>query len=177
MRKISDVEGKIVASVSAGRLMADTEAIARWVRLSGTEEERASFDYVEDVLRNLGLKTACHMGWAYISLPEAAELAVEGTGVPAITPSMAPETPENGLELPLVYIASGTQEDYAGKDVRGKAILVEGIAIPGKAQVAGQLGAPAHYRRISRRQGYHPARSSRGRLLPPRRRHRARDGR
>src|SRR3712207_5237359 len=141
MRELSDVEGKIVGSVSPERLMADTEAIARWVRLSGTEEERASFDYVEDVLRELGLETTRHTGWAYISLPEGAELSVRGTEVPAITHSMAPETPEDGLELPLVYAGSG--EDYSGKDVRGKAVLVEGIAIPGKARAAEEAGAAA----------------------------------
>ena len=143
MRELSDVEGKITGSVSSERLMSDTEAIARWVRLSGTEEERASFDYVEGVLGDLGLETTRHTGWAYISLPERAELTVEGTEVPAITHSMAPETPEGGLELPLVYAGSGTWEDYSGKDVRGKAVLVEGIAIPGKARAAEEAGAAA----------------------------------
>jgi Peptidase family M28/PA domain len=143
MRELSDVEGKITGSVSSGRLISDTEAIARWVRLSGTEEERASFDYVEGVLGDLGLETTRHTGWAYISLPERAELTVEGTEVPAITHSMAPETPEGGLELPLVYAGSGTWEDYSGKDVRGKAVLVEGIAIPGKARAAEEAGAAA----------------------------------
>ena len=98
--------------------MSDTEAIARWVRLSSTEEERASFDYVEDVLGDLGLETTRHMGWAYISLPEGADLSVEDTDVPGITHSMAPETPEDGLKLPLVYVGNGTEEDYAGNDVR-----------------------------------------------------------
>jgi hypothetical protein len=143
IRELSDLENKIVESVSGERLISDTEAIARWVRLSGTDEERASFDYVEGVLRDLGLETTRHTGWAYISLPEGAELAVEGADVPAITHSMAPETPENGLELPLVYVGSGTQEDYSGKDVRGKAVLVEGIAIPGKARAAEEAGAAA----------------------------------
>lgn len=143
MRELSAVEGKITGSVSSERLMSDTEAIARWVRLSGTEEERASFDYVEGVLGDLGLETTRHTGWAYISLPERAELTVEGTEVPAITHSMAPETPEGGLELPLVYAGSGTWEDYSGKDVRGKAVLVEGIAIPGKARAAEEAGAAA----------------------------------
>ena len=90
MRELSDVEGKITGSVSSERLMSDTEAIARWVRLSGTEEERASFDYVEGVLGDLGLETTRHTGWAYISLPERAELTVEGTEVPAITHSRDP---------------------------------------------------------------------------------------
>jgi hypothetical protein len=143
MRELSAVEGKITGSVSSERLISDTEAIARWVRLSGTEEERASFDYVEGVLGDLGLETTRHTGWAYISLPERAELTVEGTEVPAITHSMAPETPEGGMELPLVYAGSGTWEDYSGKDVRGKAVLVEGIAIPGKARAAEEAGAAA----------------------------------
>jgi hypothetical protein len=143
MRELSDLEGKIIGSVSSERLMSDTETIAQWVRLSGTEEERASFDYVEDVLRELGLETTRHMGWAYISLPEGADLSVEDTAVPAITHSMAPETPEGGLELPLVYVGNGSEEDYAEKDVRDKAVLVEGIAIPGKARAAEEAGAAA----------------------------------
>ena len=143
MRELSDVDGKVIGTVSSERLMSDTEAMARWVRLSGTEEERASFDYVEGVLGDLGLETTRHMGWAYISLPERAELTVEGTEVPVITHSMAPETPDGGLELPLVYAGSGTWEDYSGKDVRGKAVLVEGIAIPGKARTAEEAGAAA----------------------------------
>ena len=143
MRELSDLEGKIIGSVSPERLMSDTETIAQWVRLSGTEEERASFDYVEDVLRGLGLETTRHTGWAYISLPEGADLSVEDTNVPALTHSMAPETPEGGLELPLVYVGSGTEEDYADKDVQDKAVLVEGIAIPGKARAAEEAGAAA----------------------------------
>jgi hypothetical protein len=143
MSELSDLEGKIIGSVSSERLMSDTETIAQWVRLSSTEEERASFDYVEDVLRDLGLETTRHTGWAYISLPESADLTVEDTDVPAITHSMAPETPDGGLELPFVYVGNGTEEDYAEKDVRDKAVLVEGIAIPGKARAAEEAGAAA----------------------------------
>lgn len=143
MSELSDLEGKIIGSVSPERLMSDTETIAQWVRLSSTEEERASFDFVEDVLRDLGLETTRHTGWAYISLPESADLTVEDTDVPAITHSMAPETPDGGLELPFVYVGNGTEEDYAEKDVRDKAVLVEGIAIPGKARAAEEAGAAA----------------------------------
>src|SRR5215211_6776158 len=143
MSNLSNTEKEIVESVSPERLMTDTEAIARWVRLSGTEEERESFDYVEGVLLDLGLRTTRHAGWAYISLPEGAELSVEGVAVPAITHSMVPQTPEGGLELPLVYVGEGTPEDYAARDVRGKAVLVEGIAIPGKARTAEEAGAAA----------------------------------
>ncbi len=143
MRNLSDTERKIVESVSRERLMADTGAIAKWVRLSGTEVERKSFDYMENVLRDLGLRTTRHSGWAYISLPEGAELSVEGIDIPVITHSMVPQTPEGGLELPLVYVGKGTLEEYSAKDIRGKAVLVEGIAIPGKARAVEEAGAAA----------------------------------
>lgn len=143
MRDLSTAEKSIVESVSADRLMADTEAIARWVRLSGTEDEAKSFDYVEGVLREMGLKTIRHTGMAYVSLPESARLSVEGTEVPAITHSMVPDTPEGGVELPLVYVERGTETDYAGTDVRGKIALIDGIAIPGKAHAAEEAGAAA----------------------------------
>jgi hypothetical protein len=143
MRRLNEVEKQIVGSVSAERLMADTEEVARRVRLSGTDQERATFDHVEGALRELGLRTTRHAGLAYVSLPEWAELSVNGEDLPAITHSMAPSTPDDGLELPLVYVGKGTPEDYAASDVRGKAVLVDGIAIPGKARVAEEAEAAA----------------------------------
>ena len=143
MTEQSEVRGRILGSVSAERLIADTEEIARWVRLTGTEEESAAFDYVEETLGELGLRTVRHAARAYVSLPEGAELSVAGEDVPAITHSMAPSTPAGGLELPLVYVGAGTPEDYAGKDVAGAAALVDGIAIPGKAMAAEEAGAAA----------------------------------
>lgn len=143
MIDLSNAERSIVESVSAERLMADTKAIARWVRLSGTGDEARSFDYVEGVLREMGLQTARHSGWAYISLPESAELVVEGVEMPAITHSMVPDTPEDGLELPLVFVGRGTPNDYASKDVRDRIALIDGIAIPGKAHAAEEAGAAA----------------------------------
>lgn len=143
MRDLSKAEKSIVENVSADRLMADTKAIARWVRLSGTEDEAKSFDHAEGVLREMGLKTVRHIGMAYVSLPESALLSVEGTEVPAITHSMVPDTPEGGIELPLVYVGRGTETDHAETDVRGKIALIDGIAIPTKAHAAEEAGASA----------------------------------
>lgn len=137
MAEQSETRGRIAGSVTPERLMADTEEIARWVRLSGTEEERAAFDHVEKTLGDLGLRTMLHSARAYVSLPEGAELSVGGRDVPAITHSMAPPTPGGGLDLPLVYVRAGAPEDYAGRDVGGKSVLVDSIAIPGKARGGG----------------------------------------
>ncbi len=143
VRDLSKMERSIMEAVSADRLMADTEAIARWVRLSGTDDEAKSFDYVEDVLRELGLETTRYLSQGYISLPESAHLGVEGTEVHAITHSMVPDTPDGGLELPLIYAGRGTKAEYSTRDVQGKIALVDGIAIPGKAQAAQEAGAAA----------------------------------
>jgi hypothetical protein len=143
MTELSGVEKLVVDTVSRERLMTDTESLSQWVRLSGSEEERRAFDYVEDALRGMGLETERHMGRAYVSLPQAAQLEVEGKSVRAIAHSMSTNTPEGGLELPLIYLGSGTDEDYAVEDVRGKIVLVDGMAMPAKVQRAERAGAAA----------------------------------
>jgi Peptidase family M28/PA domain len=143
MTELSGVEKLVVDSVSRERLMKDTESLSQWVRLSGSDEERRAFDYVEDALRGMGLETERHMARAYVSLPQAAQLEVEGKSVRPIAHSMSTNTPEGGLELPLIYLGSGTDEDYAVEDVRGKVVLVDGMAMPAKVQRAERAGAAA----------------------------------
>ena len=133
-------EKSIVESVSKERLMADTQAIARWVRLSGSEEEKESFDYVEDQLREMGLQTCRYSGRAYVSIPISAKLSIGGEEVAAITHSMAASTTAGGLDLPLVYVPDG---DYSALDARGKIVLVDGMAMPGKVLAAEKAGAAA----------------------------------
>ena len=50
-----DPERAIIEAVSDARLMTYTREIARWVRLSGSEEERHAFDYLENTLKEFGL--------------------------------------------------------------------------------------------------------------------------
>jgi hypothetical protein len=141
--KLSGTERDVVDAVSRERLMVDTEAISRWVRMSGSEDERKAFDYVENALHEMGVETQRYMGKTYVSLPEEAMLEVEGESVYAIAHSMSASTPEEGLELPLVYLGSGTEEDYAARDTRGKILLLDGMAMPGKVQRAERSGAAA----------------------------------
>jgi Iap family predicted aminopeptidase len=141
--KLSGTERSLVDSISKERLMADTEAISRWVRMSGSEEERKAFDYVEDALREMGVEPQLYLGRTYVSLPEGAKLDVGGERIHAIAHSMATSTPDGGLELPLVYLGSGTEEDYAAGDPRGKILLLDGMAMPAKVQRAERFGAAA----------------------------------
>lgn len=143
MSQLREGEMTVTEAVSRERLMSDTEAIARWVRMSGSEDERRAFDYVEEVLRDLGLEPQRHLGKAYVSLPESASLEVQGTEIPAITHSMAPSTTDEGLKLPLVDLGKGTPSEYESQDVRDKIVLVDGMAMPGKVMAAERAGAAA----------------------------------
>jgi Zn-dependent M28 family amino/carboxypeptidase len=42
-----------------------------------------------------------------------------------------PSTPPNGLELDLVWVGTGTAADFAGRDVKGKAVLIQDLLTPG----------------------------------------------
>ncbi len=140
---LSDIENEITSAISADRLMADTAAISRWVRLSGSEDEAKAFDYIAGVLRSFGVEPVLYRAPAYISLPESAELTVDGKSVTAITHSMAASTGPNGLRLPIQYVGDGSAVRYAERDVQDTIVVVDGMAMPGKVQAAEQAGAAA----------------------------------
>src|SRR5262249_58638639 len=113
MEMLSPVENAIVTSISGERLMSDTAGIAQWVRLSGTEDERKSVDYVANLLRQMGVEPTVYLGYGYISLPLGAELRAGGNDLRAITHAMSANTPEGGVELATAYVRNGTPQDYA----------------------------------------------------------------
>jgi hypothetical protein len=139
MNAIKTVE-RLQEQVSQKKLMEFTENIASEVRLSGSEEEWRAFLYAKEKLEEFGLTTNLYKKKAFISLPLSAELKVGETSFPAITHSMAPSTTEEGLSGELLYIATGSEEDYSSHDVRGKIVLLDGLAIPGAVKKAEEHG-------------------------------------
>jgi hypothetical protein len=131
----------------AQRLLGHVQALARWERLTGTPEERAAFEYIRQELESFGLRPELIAHDAYISLPGKASLAVatpEGRQIRCITHSFSQPTPPGGLMGELVYVGRGMPTDYAGLDVQGKVVLMEGLAAPGPAVNANRFGAAAH---------------------------------
>ncbi len=140
------------------RLMADVEAIARWVRLSGTPDELEAFKYVRRRLRAAGCTTRLILHDAYISLPGRASLAVRPAGgsggnrdgaVACVTHSFSAPTGPDGLEAPAVYAGSGSPADLsaARPDVQGASTLagriavIDGLATPDRVHAAQAAGA------------------------------------
>src|SRR5262249_20068500 len=112
-KTLSPVESALVTSISRERLMSDTAGIAQWVRLSGTEDERKSVDYVANLVRQMGVEPTVSLGYGYISLPLSAEFRAGGNELRAITHAMSATTPEGGVELATAYVRNGTPQDYA----------------------------------------------------------------
>jgi hypothetical protein len=136
------LEASLLDQVSADALMEYTANISREVRLSGSPEELRAFEYAKGKLEEWGFKTRLILHDAYLSWPGAASLTVAGLGtVPCITHAMSVST--EGTIADLVYVGAGNPADYAGKDVSGKAVLVEGLAAPAKVREAKARGTIA----------------------------------
>ena len=141
---VLDARGQaLLDEVSADRLMEYDRTIAQWVRLSGSEEERKAFDYVESLAHDWGLSVERYAPVCLVSLPGPATLTLlDGGEQPrCITHSFSTVTGPAGEEAEVVYLGAGMEADYAGKDVRGKFVLTEGLAGPPKVAPSERHGA------------------------------------
>ena len=141
-----DQEQALCDAVSPSKLMQFTRGVSKWVRLSGSEDEAKTFDYVEETLRGFGLDVRRETHDALVSWPGPASLDIlrpvpgEGTAgrVECITHSFAASTPREGIEGDVIDAGSG-----AGASLRGKIALVDGLAMPAKARAVEDAGAVA----------------------------------
>lgn len=135
--------GQWIAEVDSDRLMEATAGISRWVRLSGSTDERKAFDYVADVMREIGCDVTLHTPTCLISIPGSARLSVNGDEFTCITHAFSTSTPEGGLERDIVYAGSGSLAELNNAGAAGKIALVEGLATPQKALDATEAGVAA----------------------------------
>ena len=131
----------LAARVEGPRLMKHLAAFAGWTKHAGTPGELDSLAYVRAALDGYGYATELILHDAYISLPGEASVTVAGETLRAITQSFSRSAPEGGLSGEVVPVGSGSPADFAARDVRGKIVLVEGIATPAVSQRAGRAGA------------------------------------
>ncbi len=139
---MTDLPLSALAAQTSGPLLMDhCRAFARWVKLSGTPDEAESLRYVQARLDEYGYKTQIILHDAYISLPGKARVEADGITLTAITHSMGRASPAAGLTADLIYVGDGTAADFAGKEIRGKIVMAEGIATPVVAALARAGGA------------------------------------
>jgi N-acetylated-alpha-linked acidic dipeptidase len=127
--------------LSSQRLMTHVTEFARWTKHAGTPEEMESLQYVRDEIASYGYRTELLLHDAYISLPGPARVEALGRVLRCNTHSFSRPSPAAGVEAEVVYVGAGDAAGYGGLDVRGKIVLVDGIASPGSTITAGTRGA------------------------------------
>ena len=129
-------------AVDGGALMRHVGAFAQWEKLSGSAGEADSLRYIQAQLDVLGFRTRLLTHDAYISLPGRSLVQVDNTALRSITHSFSRASPD-GVRGELVHVGAGDDADFAGRDLRGCIVLVDGIATPPvsrRASLAGAIG-------------------------------------
>ena len=140
---------RILGELSVDRAWAHLEHITQDIpsRLAGSENSRRMAEYANDQLAEAGLASQMHEFRGLVSFPEAGEVRVlspEPRIIQANTLGHSAST--EGIEGDLVYVGSGAESDYEGKDVVGKITLSELSYSPArheKALIAWQKGSTA----------------------------------
>ncbi|MCC6306433.1 MAG: M28 family peptidase [Rhodobacteraceae bacterium] len=135
---------EVCAAIDGGALWSHMEVFARHTKEAGSPGERASLAHVEAALKGWGYATRLILHEALISLPQAGARVTCGdwTGA-AITHSFGRPAPAGGLAARAVDLGAGGEVDFARADVRGRIVIVNGIANPvvtRRASLAGALG-------------------------------------
>ncbi|MBS5334893.1 MAG: M28 family peptidase [Anaerovoracaceae bacterium] len=118
-------------------------------RISGTGQDRTAAEYIVNEMKSYGCEAKLLEFETYNSRLGTSEMTLL-TPEKKVIESMPcchiePTSPEGDI-YELIYVGAGGEEDYKGKDVKGKAVLVEvsyAPATPEKAMIAYRKGAKA----------------------------------
>jgi len=126
---LSDTELKIQREISGLHIRKNVEDLVRAGadRFVGTPGDKAAIGFVRERFRALGLEvveTPIRVpSWQETKAPV---LRVEETGelLEGISPSFGVSTPLGGITADMVLVRGGEDHDYAGKDVKGKIVVL-----------------------------------------------------
>ncbi|MEQ1855493.1 MAG: M28 family peptidase [Longimicrobiales bacterium] len=109
-----------------------------WGRNVGTWGHVATQDWVERYFRQYGLQDIRRQSFDLAPQWQASSYDISfsaGGQTFALESARPPEdaesTPPAGVEYELVWVGQGSDADYLGRDVRGKAVVVQDIPLPG----------------------------------------------
>jgi hypothetical protein len=139
----------ILADLSVERAWAHLTHITEQIptRLAGSANSRRMAEYAAEQLDRNGLRPTMREFLGLVSVPEPAEVRVLSPDQRTIEANtLGHSASTDGIEGELVYVGSGAESDYEGKDVRGKITLSELSYSPArheKALIAWQRGSIA----------------------------------
>lgn len=125
------------------------EGIRYWGRIAGTKADKEMEEYAARRFREIGLQDV-HMQpfnlppqWFALDWEVSASGGGQTLALKTAFPSgRSASTPPAGLDLDVVWVGAGTELDYAGRDVKGKAVLITSFPTPSaNIHTASQNGA------------------------------------
>ena len=110
-----------------------------WGRIAGTKYEAMTADLLEAKFRKLGMvdinrpEFALPPQWFPISWDVSASGGGQTLTFSSLLPALgSAPTPPTGLDVDAVWVGLGTAADFAGRDVRGKAVVIHTMLSPGQ---------------------------------------------
>jgi hypothetical protein len=153
-----DIDGKrmhryVVEQAGISRKYRDQGHPKFWGRIIGTSADAEDVDWMLARFRAAGLTDVRSqpLDLAPQWFPQSWEVTLAGGGKTILLESAQPDygtrgTPPQGLDLDAVYVGLGSDADFRGRDVTGKAVFVFsmlGAPNEGAVRRAGEMGAAA----------------------------------
>ena len=147
------LRGYVDEQVAISRRYRDQGHPKFWGRIIGTSSDVESADWLSAKFKTIGLSDVhiqpLDLGPTW--MPQSWDVAVTGGGQTVHLETAQPDygsagTPPEGLDLEAAYVALGSEADFAGKNVAGKAVFsfdIMGMKPEGAAKRADAKGAAA----------------------------------
>ena len=135
----ADIDGKrlhvyVVDQAEISRRYRDEVNSQFWGRVIGTSSDRESAEWLRSTFQETGLSDIriqdldLDPQW----MPQSWEVSVDAHGMTLSLETAQPAyrangTPPEGVDLEAVYVGLGSEADFAGRDVQGKAVFIFGM--------------------------------------------------
>jgi hypothetical protein len=140
----ADIDGKhlhtyVVDQAAISRRYRDQGHPQFWGRITGTSSDTESANWMADHFKRIGLSDVriqpidlppqwMPQSWTITASSGATKLPLDRSAAPAYG---TPGTSADGLDVEAVWVGTGSDADFAGRDVRGKAVFMFSMALPG----------------------------------------------
>jgi hypothetical protein len=134
----ADIDGKrmhryVIEQADIARRYRDQGHPKYWGRIIGTSADVEDVDWMLAKFQSAGLTDVRRQPLDLVPqwFPQSWEVTVVGGGKSIVLESAQPDygtvgTPREGLDLEAVYVGLGSEADFRGRDVTGKAVFVLG---------------------------------------------------
>ena len=142
-RTYGAIDGKRIHSyvedlASISRKYRDSGHPQFWGRIIGTQADADTAQWVLDKFNQAGLSDVHIQPFDLPAqwMPQSWDITATGSGqtlhLDTAQPAyQTPATSGGGLDLEAVYLGTGSEADYFGKDVKGKAVFIFSMPLPG----------------------------------------------